>query len=61
MEQVLFTMNGNGILGYWSRKTSHYSSRHRNDNAKSLDEKVLVVYLGEESRGHGFIIIIQCS
>ena len=52
-EQVLFIMRVDRILGYFSLKTSHYSSLHSNNNGKSSEEVALEVSLGEESRGHG--------
>ena len=42
-------MSGDGSLGYWSIKDSHYSfHRPNNDNSMS-EEEGLELYLGEES------------
>ena len=51
-EQVLFTMRGNGSLGYQSHNTIHYPSHHHNDDYKSSEKEFLEVYSGEESCGH---------
>ena len=49
-----FAISGDGSLGYWSRKTSHYSFRHHNDDDEVFEEEVPEVYLGEYSRGHRY-------
>ena len=45
-------MGGDGSLGYWSRKTSHFPSRFCNDDDESSEEEGLGVSLGEESHGY---------
>ena len=52
VDQVLFTLRGNGSLGYWYRKTSNSSSYRHNDDDKGSQVEILEVSLGEESRGH---------
>ena len=47
VEQVLFTMRGNGSLGSWSHMTIHSPSRCRNSDGKSSEEEVIEVSLGE--------------
>ena len=41
-------MRGDGIIGYWSVKTSHYSSCRRNDNDEGSEEEGIEVSSGEE-------------
>ena len=52
-EQVLFPVRGNVSLGYWSRKTSHSSSRRCNDDENISEEEFIEVFWREESCGHG--------
>ena len=49
---MLFTMRGDGSLGYWSCKTSHSSSCRRNDNDEICEEEGIEASSGEECRGH---------
>ena len=45
-------MRGDESIGSRSCNNIHYSSIRINDNDESYEEEVIVVYLGEESRGH---------
>ena len=51
-EEVLFTMRVNENLVFWSCKTSHSSSRSRNDLDKISAGTGLELSLGEEIRVH---------
>ena len=61
VEKVLFTIRGNGNLGYWSHKTIHYSSYRRNDDGESYGEGFIEASLGEESRGNRSFKTSHCS
>ena len=41
MEQMLFTISGDGSLGYWSLNTSHSSFHCRNNDYDFFRKKVL--------------------
>ena len=44
-------MSGNGIIGYWYREISHYSSHHCNNDG-IFDDKILEVSTGDKRRVH---------
>ena len=52
---MLFTVGGDGSLGCWSRKTSHYSSFRCNDYDENPKEEGIEVSSGEESRGRRYL------
>ena len=58
---MLFTMSGDGSLGYWSHKTIHYSSHHHNNENEINEEEGLEVSLGEERHGHRYLEISHYS
>ena len=60
-EQVLFTISGDGSLGHWYLKASHYSSHRHNNEDKISEEENLEASSGEESRGHRSLETIHSS
>ena len=47
-------MSGDGIIGYWSRKTVNSPFHCCNDDYESSEKEIIEVSLGEESCERGY-------